>query len=302
MESHPNDLTENNLNAITAMGVEHLSTGVESLHDRHLRFLKRPYTAERAKAAVRRAVDRGFKCVNVDIIFALPGQTCREIEEAGRSLVEMGVHQVAAYPLFRFPYTAMGSAGTTGNYGVGTVLKRRRMLSVLESIFYEAGFERTSVWAFTRKEVPRYCSVTVPLYLGLGASGSSYLKDIFYLNTFNVAEYIEAIENKGTAVALSLELTEKMRMAGWLYWRIYETKFSKSDFHARFGQDFDRIYGKYSKPLRMFGFLKEDGDRIVLTDKGSYWLHAFEDFFSIEYVSRLWGTAKNDPWPEWVPL
>ena len=38
--------------------------------------------------------------------------------------------------------------------------------------------------------------MTVPLYLGLGASGGSYLKDIFYLNTFSVAEYVQAIESK----------------------------------------------------------------------------------------------------------
>ena len=244
LESHPNDLTDDNLDAIAALGVQHLSTGVESLHDRHLRFLSRPYHAEQAKEAVRRAVERGFQCVNADIIFALPGQTCREIEETGHALVEMGIDQVAAYPLFRFPYTAMRGTGRTVNYGVRTIWKRRRMLRVLERIFYEAGFESTSVWAFTRKGVPRYCSVTVPLYLGLGASGGSYLKDIFYLNTFNVAEYVQAIESKGTAVALSLDLTERMRMAGWLYWRIYETRFRKSDFQTRFGQDFDTVYGK----------------------------------------------------------
>jgi len=145
----------------------------------------------------------------------------------------MGIDQVAAYPLFRFPYTAMRGSGTGVNYEARTVWKRRRMLRILERIFYKAGFERTSVWAFTRRGVPKYCSVTVPLYLGLGASGGSYLKDIFYLNTFNVAEYIQAIECKGTAVALSLDLTERMRMAGWLYWRIYETRFSKLDFQKR---------------------------------------------------------------------
>ncbi len=302
MESHPNDLTHDNLDAIVALGVQHLSTGVESLHDRLLRFLSRPYDAEQAKEAVRRAVERDFQCVNADIIFALPGQTCREVEETGHALVEMGIDQVAAYPLFRFPYTAMRGTGRTVNYGVRTVWKRRKMLSVLERIFYEAGFERTSVWAFTRKGVPRYCSVTVPLYLGLGASGGSYLKDIFYLNTFNVAEYVEAMETKGTAVALSLDLTEGMQMAGWLYWRIYETRFRKSDFQTRFGQVFDTVYGKYLRPLHALGFVQDDGERVVLTDKGSYWLHAFEDLFSIEYISRLWGTAEKTPWPESVRL
>jgi oxygen-independent coproporphyrinogen-3 oxidase len=214
----------------------------------------------------------------------------------------MGIDQVAAYPLFRFPYTAMRGSSINVNYGARTVWKRRKMLRVLERIFDEAGFERTSVWAFTRKGVSKYCSVTVPLYLGLGASGGSYLKDIFYINTFNVAEYIQAIESKGTAVALSLELTERMRMAGWLYWRIYETRFSKLDFQNRFGKDFDTVYGKYLSFLRTLGFLQDNGERVVLTDRGSYWLHAFEDLFSIEYISRLWGTAEETPWPESVRL
>ena len=77
--------------------------------------------------------------------------------------------------------------------------------------------------------------MTVPLYLGLGASGGSYLKDVFYLNTFGVAEYINAIEDRGRAVALSLDLTERMQRAGWLYWRIYETRFAKADYRERFG-------------------------------------------------------------------
>jgi len=37
-------------------------------------------------------------------------------------------------------------------------------------------------------------------------------------------------------------------------------------------------------------------------DRGTYWLHALEDVFSIEYVSRLWGTSKEEPWPEKVLL
>ena len=158
------------------------------------------------------------------------------------------------------------------------------------------------MWAFTKQGISKYCSVTVPLYIGIGASGGSYLKDVFFLNTFNVAEYISAMENGGRATALSVDLTEKMQMAGWLYWRIYETKFKKSDFMERFQKDFDRIYGKYIKPLSFLGYLRDDGNEVVLTDKGTYWLHAFEDFFSIDYISKLWGTSRQDPWPERVVL
>ena len=303
MESHPNDLTLDSLDAISSLGVEHLSMGVEALQDHHLKALRRPYSVKQVMTAVNRAVGNGFKCVNADFIFALPNQTYNEVEQAGHALVEMGVDQVAAYPLFRFPYTKMGRTARESNHNLSTIFKRRKMLGILERIFYDAGFERTSVWAFTRPGVPKYCSVTVPLYVGLGASGGSYLKDVFYLNTFNVAEYIKALENGRMPIALSLDLTENMQMAGWLYWRIYETRFKRSDFQKRFGREFDRVYGKYMRLFSALGFLKmDDGDEIVLSDNGTYWLHVLQDLFSIEYISQLWGTSKQEPWPERVVL
>jgi oxygen-independent coproporphyrinogen-3 oxidase len=128
------------------------------------------------------------------------------------------------------------------------------------------------------------------------------LKDVFYLNTFNVAEYIRALEDGRLPIALALDLSVPMQMAGWLYWRIYETRFEKGDFKARFGQDFDAIYGQYLKPLARLGFLQDDGEQIVLSDKGTYWLHALQDVFSIHYISQLWGTSQQEPWPEKVVL
>ena len=302
IESHPNHLSAGNLSAIGSMGIQHLSVGVEALFEKHLKFLCRPYTAHGVREAIGRAVGQGFKCVNVDVMFALPGQTCREVEQTGQALVEMGVDQVAAYPLFRFPYTRMGGDGEPGNYGISLVLKRRRMLSILERIFYQAGYDRTSVWAFTRKDVPRYCSVTVPLYLGLGASAGSYLKDVFYLNTFSASEYIAALEDGRMPAALSVHLSERMQRAGWLYWRIYETQFRRADYEERFGEELDRAYGGYLKFLSLLGFLEDDGERIRLSDRGAYWLHAGEDLLSIDYISKLWGTSKRDPWPERVIL
>jgi oxygen-independent coproporphyrinogen-3 oxidase len=296
-------LTSHNLRVISSLGVEHLSIGVEALQDHHLQALSRPYSVRQVLTAVGRATGNGFKCVNADFIFALPGQTYGEVERAGHTLVEMGVDQIAAYPLFRFPYTKMGGTATATNHKLYAIFKRRKMLSILERVFYGAGLERTSVWAFTRPGVPKYCSVTVPLYVGLGASGGSYLKDVFTLNTFNVQEYIQALENGRMPIALSLDLTDRMQMAGWLYWRIYETRFRRSDFRKRFGRVFDDVYGKYTRLFSFLGFLKkDDGDEVVLSDRGTYWLHVLQDLFSIEYISQLWGTSKQEPWPEKVVL
>jgi coproporphyrinogen III oxidase-like Fe-S oxidoreductase len=297
MESHPNDLSPENLNTIVAMGVEHLSMGIEALQDRHLRTLCRPYSAAEAQAAIARAVEKGFECVNVDLIFALPDQTHEELERSARALIELGVDQIAAYPLFNFPYTQWSQLVHQNHHRSYNLWQKRRMLHVLEQAFYGAGYTRTSVWAFTKAGSPRYCSVTVPLYLGLGASAGSYLRDIFYLNTFNTEAYIGALTGGRLPIALSLELSARMQMAGWLYWRIYETRFRKGDFERRFHVPLDAVYGGYLRLLSFLGLLTGDGDEVVLTDAGAYWLHAVQDLFSIDYISKLWGTSRQTPWP-----
>jgi coproporphyrinogen III oxidase-like Fe-S oxidoreductase len=252
---------------------------------------------------IERAANKGFNCFNVDFIFALPGQTYSELEQAASELAGSNIDQVAAYPLFYFPYTKMGDSLRQSNYTLTHIRQRRKMLSILENIFYGRGYERTSVWAFTRKGIPKYCSVTVPLYIGLGASGGSYLRDVFYLNTFNVAEYIKRIEAGGMPIALSLDLSESMQMAWWFYWRVYETRFKRSDFKNRFGKEFNEIYGKYTRIFTFPGFIKtDDGNQVVLSDRGIFWLHALEDLFSLDYISKLWGTSKQEPWPEKVVL
>ncbi len=67
--------------------------------------------------------------------------------------------------------------------------------------------------------------------------------------------------------------------------------------------DFNNIYGKYIELLSLLGLLKkDDGNEVILSDRGIFWLHALEDVFSLDYISKLWGTAKQDSWPERVIL
>jgi len=99
-------------------------------------------------------------------------------------------------------------------------------------------------------------------------------------------------------IALSVGLTERMQRAGWLYWRIYETRFRKADYRDRFGEDIDTAYGRYLRLLRWLALLNDDGEWIALSDRGAFWLHACEDTLSIEYVTKLWGASRRDLWPE----
>jgi coproporphyrinogen III oxidase-like Fe-S oxidoreductase len=51
----------------------------------HLKTLNRPYSVKHVMEAVGRAVSKDFKCVNADMIFALPDQTLSEVAYSGET-------------------------------------------------------------------------------------------------------------------------------------------------------------------------------------------------------------------------
>jgi hypothetical protein len=59
--------------------------------------------------------------------------------------------------------------------------------------------------------------------------------------------------------------------------------------------DIEQAYGGYLRVLGLLGFLSDHGERITLSDRGSFWLHACEDILSIDYISWLWGASTREP-------
>ena len=91
-------------------GVTLVSVGVESTNDRLLRAIGRNHDGAAALDAVRRAVAAGFRTVNADLMFALPGQTLGDWKADLDAVLGAGVDQLSTYPLFSFPYTELGQS------------------------------------------------------------------------------------------------------------------------------------------------------------------------------------------------
>jgi len=139
------------------------------------------------------------------------------------------------------------------------------MLGVLEDIFYAQRIWRTSVWAFTKRDVPRYCSVTVPLYVGSVPTRLLFERCFFTQHFQRCRITVLPSKMEGRPLLFLLSWLNHAD-AGWLYWRLYETRFNKSDFGSRFEKEFNDVYGKYTKLLSYFGFMKNNGEQAALTE------------------------------------
>ncbi len=75
LEANPGTAEAEKFAAFRAAGVNRLSIGVQSFDDERLRRLGRIHSADEAHAAIEMAKRAGFDNFNIDLMFALPGQT-----------------------------------------------------------------------------------------------------------------------------------------------------------------------------------------------------------------------------------
>lgn len=85
MEANPGTFEKDRFRAFRHAGISRLSIGVQSFDDRFLSAIGRVHSGDQARAAVEEAAD-AFETFNLDIMYALPGQTeldlVRDLEAA----------------------------------------------------------------------------------------------------------------------------------------------------------------------------------------------------------------------------
>ena len=74
LEANPGTFERDRFRAFRAAGVTRLSVGVQSFNDAHLKALGRVHDRAQAIAAVEEAA-QAFDTFNLDLMYALPGQT-----------------------------------------------------------------------------------------------------------------------------------------------------------------------------------------------------------------------------------
>jgi putative oxygen-independent coproporphyrinogen III oxidase len=79
LEANPGTFEKDRFKAFRAAGVTRLSVGVQSFNDAHLKALGRVHNAGQAIAAVEEAA-ANFETFNIDLMYALPGQTLEQLE------------------------------------------------------------------------------------------------------------------------------------------------------------------------------------------------------------------------------
>lgn len=99
IEANPGSVSARKAAMMQRAGVSRISVGVQSWNDRLLHLLGREHGAAQAEASIQILRDAGFRNLNIDLMFGLPGQTLAEWKRTLEKTVSLHPEHISAYCL-----------------------------------------------------------------------------------------------------------------------------------------------------------------------------------------------------------
>ena len=104
LEANPGTFEAQKFADFRAAGINRLSIGIQSFNAQHLKALGRVHNDQEAHRAVDIAL-KNFDNINLDLMYALPGQTLEEAQADIEMACSLGVTHISAYHLTLEPNT-----------------------------------------------------------------------------------------------------------------------------------------------------------------------------------------------------
>lgn len=286
-------------------GVNRLSLGVQSLDEDLLDRLGRIHSREavfRSFDLLRRA---GFDNLNLDLMFAIPGQTLEHWRQTLDEALAMGSEHLSSYEVTYEDDTPLFHQLQAG---------RVRVDEDLACAMYDELVDRAGARGFTRYEVSNFARNTpaeapVPgqaadqsladpgelpgyacrhnvtywrglSYHGLGPSASGFVGGVRTTNWSNTSFYSEQLE-KGLRAIQTRDSLPPMRRAGEIaaFGLRLAAGWSLTRFRATTGFDLVEVWGRELDELVALGWAGLEPDRFRLTADGLRFADAVAERF-----------------------
>ncbi len=276
LEANPGTVDPAKLGGFRMAGVNRISFGAQSFNPAILKFLGRMHSADETREAARNTRRAGFERFNLDLIFAVPGQSLADIRYDIAQAAELEPDHISAYNL---------------TFEEGTVFfaeMKRGRIQPLEND------EQAAMYAMVREEIPRrgypmyeisnYAAAghesihnlsywRAESYLGLGAGAHSYGRAGYggrrWWNERTPKRYIELALGDGIAEAGAETIDHATAMSEFVFLNLrLRAGFELNEFARRFGQSFDDRFHIIGQRLIDTGLLISDNRSLRLSERG----------------------------------
>ncbi|HZO80683.1 MAG TPA: radical SAM family heme chaperone HemW [Candidatus Binataceae bacterium] len=276
LEANPGTVDGAKLRGMRAAGVNRISFGAQSFNPATLNLLGRIHSADDTRTAVRLAHGAGFARLNLDLIFAVPGQSVDDVLADIEAAVALGPDHISAYNLTFEEGTAFFADMKRGRIrpldsdrqaemyaAVRRELPRRGYMMYEISNYAPLGHEARHNLSYWRAES----------YLGLGAGAHSFTHasggSRRWWNERMPARYIERALGEGIAEAGAEEVDARSAMGEFVFLNLrLRAGFALGDFQSRFNCTFDEVFGARAAPLVEGGLIRREAGRVLLSERG----------------------------------
>lgn len=267
-EINPESLDEEKAAFLQKVGVNRASLGIQSLNDERLNALGRAHSAAQAVRAYRVLRDAGFRNINVDVMYGLPGETEAELRKELDVFLALEPDHVSIYSLtveersLFFARKLRVEPEMQGN-----------AYEIVRTTLEAGGLAQYEISNFSRAGRQSYHNLNYwrgGEYYGLGMSAHSHLDGRRFWNTDKLPDYLRLIfERDGNAQAGEERLSpEDKFMEIFLFGLRMNEGVDLDELQRRMGVELPVDRAEAIENFVEMGLLTEKRGRIVATDRG----------------------------------
>ena len=253
-------------------GVDRLSFGAQSFNRAELATLERHHDPDDIPHSLDLARRAGFQRLNIDLIFAIPGQGLDSWIASLHSAVGLQTEHLSCYALTYEPNTPITVRKRLGRLRAADEDLELTMLHQTRRILSQAGFNAYEISNFALPG--RECRHNLLYwnggnYLALGPAGASHLEGTRWRNRPHLGEW-ESVLASGQLPAVDIEHLSPRRRAGEL--AMLQLRLADGidfdDFAGRTGLDARSVYAGQIRRLADLGLLCVQKTGFCLTNAG----------------------------------
>ena len=276
IEVNPNSTSLEKLTDYYNSGINRLSIGLQSTHDKILRNIGRTHSFKDFKSTLENAKKAGFTNISVDLMYPLPGLNITSFKDSLNSIMklkdEYNIRHVSVYNLEVHENTRLDFLLKEGFVSLCNEDEEYEMRKELNNIIEKNNFKKYEISNYA---IPGFeskhnlCYWNQEKYLGFGVNASSFFNLKRYTNTKDINEYISGIKNNQNIIVESEELDKLALMKEYVILKLrLKSGINKNEFKEKFNVYIYDIFNTEFTSLKNDNLVIEEEDRIYLSKRG----------------------------------
>lgn len=257
LEADPRVTTPAHIDALAELGFNRISLGVQDLTAEVQEAINRVQSLEQTARLIDHARARGFRGINVDLIYGLPLQTPETFERTVDAIIRLGVDRAAVYS-FAFVPWMRGHQKKLHEEQLPDAATKVQLFAIARERFLSAGYESIGIDHFSRPDDELACAkrggqlrrnfqgyAVIPGddVLGIGISAIGDVRGAYVQNEKKLSTYGEAIMAGRLPVVRGVARTADDEVRRTVIHELMcNFRVDTDAISRRYGIDFDRYF------------------------------------------------------------